>query len=725
LSTTLQQTGTLYNVILTADFAISAPDHWPEPFTDPYLDVPENMRILSTNHTHEAWYCWTPDNPNQLSDGSYYVPGWSFGNIPPGQSATRLLSFIIEDQTPQGGIAQGDPRYDAIMNSDSSGSDILANRSLSLKISQWQDMLARDDGTAYPEPGYAFGDVSVFHESTGSVEPPPEPDYCFKWSQPPDGANGVDVESWGIGTNEEQWVSRFMVADDWLCDGRPVSGIRWWGSYKDWMTTNAAPAPPPELPIHPVAFLVSWHTDVPVSSSNLYSRPGEVIDWQAYPVGYSLQPMGEGIVQEEPWLVSELSFIEPGYYEHEYQYTLLFPATNQWIEKEGAIYWLGIQAVYPSPPVTNAWGWKTTDTAFNWNDDAVQVTAIPPGTNELIYPPPGWPAHPYKGESVNMAYQLITDVCPRRTRKWAQPPDMVKGVNMPAFYTEQEPSQQLIRADDWLCDGRRVTDIHWWGSYLDYYSDSNGPVAPPAPAPSKPVGFSIAWYTDVPTNITQAHSHPGELLASLFVPLTNCHEVYYGTVAQYWGPQGSTNYEHEFQYYVDLLDVGTPWLETNGVVYWLSIQAHFPIAPEQGGLHKGWGWKTTPLTNRWNDASVFSNAASPGWHPAVYPSGHPDAGVPCDLSFELTTDQPGSGTNWWNQSVVIREYTVPTNAPHKFGSVGDAGAGVQILQYCTNLLDTNWVNLATNTLPLPAPYTNYWQNSPGSAPIRFYRIMQK
>lgn len=610
--------------------------------------------------------------------------------------------------------------------------------SLLLTLAQWPPVNGAPSLTVTkppvaPIPSYtgpshdphAVSDVSVFHDTYASEEPPPEPGYCLKWSQPPDGTNGVDVESWGIGTNEEQWVFQFMVADDWLCDGRPVSGIRWWGSYREWMTQTPITVPPPEFPIHPVAFLVTWQTDIPASPSNLFSRPGMVIARQLYPVTYSPQPMGEGVVQEEPWLTSELPFVEPGYYEHEYQYTLLFPATNHWIEKEGTIYWLGIQAVYALPPSTNFWGWKTTDPAFNWNDDAVQVTAIPPMTNELIYPPPGWEAHPCNGESVNMAYQLITDVCPRRTRKWAQPPDMLKGVNMPSFnYPEQDPAQQFIRADDWLCDGRRVTDIHWWGSYLGYMSNSNGPVLPPAFGPSKPLGFAIGWYTDVPTNITQAYSQPGTLLASLFVPLTNCHEVYYGTVLQDW-PQGTTNYEHEFQYYADLLDISTPWLETNDVVYWLSIHALFQANPEPGGIHQGWGWKTTPLTNRWNDASVFSDAASGVWKPAAYPPGHPDAGAPCDLSFELTTDEPGSGTNWWNQPVVIRQYTIATNAPHRFGSVGDAGAGVQVLQYCTNLLQTNWVGVATNPLPLPSPYTNHWQDTPGSTPIRFYRIMQK
>lgn len=723
LFTSTQMTGTLRKVMFTADFAVSADQNWPTSFDPPYRDV--TPKILAVNHTHEAWYCWAPDS-QRSPEGGYYVPAWSFGDIAPGQAVTVRLSFTILGAPT--GLDPQDPRAIAIIESRDNGTDILANRTLSLKISNWQDDPALDNGEAYPTPPATSSDVSVFHNTDELQQPPSEPDSCSKWSQPPDCTNGVDIESWGVGINEQEWVSWLKVADDWLCDGRPISGLRWWGSFKDWMTTNTAPVPPPEYPIHPAAFLVQWHTDIPATPTNLFSRPGEVLAWAIYPVTYSGQYPGEGIVQEEPWCVSELKFVQPGYYEHEYQYTLRFPATNRWIEKEGNIYWLSIQAVYAAPPATNAWGWKTTDPFSNWNDDAVRINDQPPATNKLVYPAPGWPpSHPYAGQSINMAYELLTDVCPRRTRKWAQPPDMVKGVNMPSFtYPGQEPAQRFYRADDWLCDGRRITDIHWWGSYLGYKTNQPGPVPPPALVPFKPAGFSIGWFSDVPTNLTQNYSRPGELIASVFVPLTNCYEVYYGTVLQDW-PPGVTNYEHEFQYYVDLLAIASPWLETNGVVYWLGIQAVFPpgFIPEQGGPLAGWGWKTTPLTNRWNDASVVSNGATAGWQPAAY-SNHPFAPQHCDLAFELTTDKPGSGTNWWNQPIVIRDLNLLTNSDGRVASVGDAGAGVQILQYSTNLLNTNiWTAVATNPLPLPAPYTNYWKDVPGTNALRFYRIMQK
>jgi len=38
----------------------------------------------------------------------------------------------------------------------------------------------------------------------------------------------------------------------------------------------------------------------------------------------------------------------------------------------------------------------------------------------------------------------------------------------------------------------------------------------------------------------------------IYVPIEKCHEVYYGTVCQDW--KTPPEFEHDYQYYVDLLD---------------------------------------------------------------------------------------------------------------------------------------------------------------------------
>lgn len=57
-------------------------------------------------------------------------------------------------------------------------------------------------------------------------------------------------------------------------------------------------------------------------------------------------------------------------------------------------------------------------------------------------------------------------------------------------------------------------------------------------------------------------------------------------------------------------------------------------------------------------------------------------------------------------------------------SVGSSGVVKQILQSNTNLMTTNWANIATN-LSWPLPVTNSWTNViSGPQPVNFYRIIQ-
>jgi hypothetical protein len=248
-------------------------------------------------------------------------------------------------------------------------------------------------------------------------------------------------------------------------------------------------------------------------------------------------------------------------------------------------------------------------------------------------------------------------------------------------------------------------------------------VSPPAQGLEKPIGFNVSWHTDIPKGGSQEWSMPGTLLTNLFVPLTNCHEVYFGTVTQAWNQA----FEHEFQYFIDLLNQYEPWYETNGQVYWVNIQAVFPQGWAQEGAHHGWGWKTTPLPNRWNDASVVSAESQPPWAPGVYPPQHPFEGQFCDLAFALTTDEPGPGTNGWNQPIQITTIGPDdkTATHRRVDSVGDAGAGVQVLQASTNLAASNWVDVATEPLPLPAPFTNRWTDAIPTPTAKVYRVIQR
>lgn len=566
----------------------------------------------------------------------------------------------------------------------------------------WTNLSYPPDHQFYPTQAL---DLAFVIDGGGGLPPPtqepPEP----KWLRPLDLVNGMDVPSY----ESPQAGLSIRIADDFISDGRPIVGILWWGSYLGYASGVTNPPLPPQV-TRPNGFYVRWYKDIPAGTVTNYSMPGELLRQEYYTLGY----YGESNAPVVETYYTNIWQSWASKYEHEFLYSLIF-TNGDWLEKEGHVYWLGIDAVYLGPPpLSNEWGWATTPPQHNWNDDAVRSNTSSTLWRDLVYTNLA-ANHPYSNTSVNMAFALLTDVNHRRAKKWVQPPDMILGVNMSSSTNGYE--QPWIRADDFVSDGRRITDIHWWGSYPAYLTNVPGPVPPPLPGMGI-AGFNLTWYTDIPTNIHPQYSMPGMPLANLHVAASNCHEVYYGTVKQTW-PPGATNYEHEFQYYVDLLGLGKPWHETNGVVYWLSVQAVMQ-GQGPGGTLQEWGWKTTPWSNKWNDASVVG----PPWQPALYPPGHPLNGT-CDLAFELTTDEVGDGTNWWNPRIVIKYIGRPSSSASRLGSLGDIGAGTQFLQTATDLVNSNWADVVTNSLPLGFGQTNWWNDVPAAQTMKFYRVIQR
>ena len=543
----------------------------------------------------------------------------------------------------------------------------------------------------------------------GETHETPTNPLCPKWIQPPDCDRGLDVESWELLIPTQ---STMRVADDWLCDGRPVHGLRWWGSYSGWQTNTPGPVGPPTNS-RPIGFRLFWYFDVPASPTN-YSHPGQLIT-NYY---FELSPYGQTnalMVQEQYYCSSELDFAGSNVWEHEFSYFIEF--TNApWMEKETNIYWLGIVAVYAVTPTQYLWGWKTTSPQWHWNDDAVW-TLDPPDWQEMRYPPPGWDwvtNHPYAGLSADMAFELLTHICPSRCRKWLQPPDMQLGMNASAYTVGTNLG--IIQADDFISDGRPITDIHWWGSYIGWESSRSGSATNPVPPPAgsnRVTGFRLSWHLD-------NNCQPGILLTNIFVPITNCHETYYGSVFQEW----NGSFEHEYQYYVDLLDVfldTLPWYETNGGHYWLDIQAVFSTNWEPGAVHNGWGWKTTPQTSQNACVSMFSSDGGLTWTTNCYPAGHPLAGQSYDLSFELTTTNLPVQSNMVINVVFTNVFR--TNFPGEtyMWSTGYCGCGKQVLQVTTDLVAGAWADVFTN----PAPRSeNLWRGQTGSTHL-FYRVLQK
>lgn len=170
LSTTASYSNKMSAIILTADFALVGIP--PSSIGSlPYHNTPNGEGyITATNHDFAAWYCW---NAELNKDGAFYVPGWSFPSLLPGESATNILKFVIKDFFgADSSLPPTDPRYGIINESNDLGTDIFINRSTSLKISQWVNDPLPDIGVDYPTNSTLedASNVSVFHNTVEDEE---------------------------------------------------------------------------------------------------------------------------------------------------------------------------------------------------------------------------------------------------------------------------------------------------------------------------------------------------------------------------------------------------------------------------------------------------------------------------------------------------------------------------------------------------------------------------
>lgn len=155
-----QYAGPLFQARLVTEFAMVDPTLAPAPWVaPPYFDMVPH--IYATNEELGAWYCWSPTSLQQPV-GNYFVPAWELGDIAPGQSAIKDLTFAVDGA----GLVPADPRFQAIMLSQGAAwgaGDLLAGRTTDLKLGNWLDTLLIDSGLAYPSEFENAGSTSVFH----------------------------------------------------------------------------------------------------------------------------------------------------------------------------------------------------------------------------------------------------------------------------------------------------------------------------------------------------------------------------------------------------------------------------------------------------------------------------------------------------------------------------------------------------------------------------------
>ncbi|MBN1489034.1 MAG: hypothetical protein JXA69_03885 [Phycisphaerae bacterium] len=442
----------------------------------------------------------------------------------------------------------------------------------------------------------------------------------IKWNQPPEMFDPGNVY---YGWNEfSVHESNQIAADDWACTTEdPVTDVHWWGSYIGWK-------PGTEPPETPSSFVLTIWTDVPAGPVP-FSHPGQAI-WQIETssvtstfVGWDYDPRTqtyEGCFRFDLVLQPhEYFYQEPG-----------GPAPN--------IYWLSIAAKYPTAGIPQyPWGWKTRPREANSLAPDVAVRIFDP-TAPLV-------GSAYVNGSpiqdMNVQWDLAFELTARSVTqdiKYEQPPEMQGG---PCFYGWDEPSVyewQKIVADDWPCnDERPISDIHWWGSYVDWQSE-----VPPLNAPDQ---FHIAIWTDVPAGVTDPWSHPGQVIWEMVVPRSVLNEHYVGC-DQYPGHPLDACFRY------DLILPQDKWFyqDPGEHIYWLSIAARYSVQPPSQFV---WGWKTRPKMFM-DDAVRIFNPTAPVIN-SIYVNGQPiedPPGESWDTAFMLTTVTYGEVYVKWSQRPV-------------------------------------------------------------------------
>ena len=403
---------------------------------------------------------------------------------------------------------------------------------------------------------------------------------AVKWTQKPDLSEiGMDVDA----TDDipTTWPSQ-VLADDFKCNSSgPVTHIRVWGSWYN----DVLPARFPEN----VVFKLAIYEDIPASQSlTRYSMPGKLLWSRDFKTGeFAATKHAEKL--KEGWYVPCKPIYEPSADTVCWQFDFEINVRETFIQRQGTIYWLAVQAQVVHAPMTEAtrFGWKTS--ADHWNDDAVWRTEIMPISRpweELRYPQ----RHPLEGESVDLAFEITSE-----TQK------------------EQLQIRRLV-ADDWLCTRiTPVTAVVWWGSYIGYqYEACQCPEMTP---PAKPDYFLLSIWTDVPKSTDVRYSHPGEKVWEY--KASDYDEVLVGydkhpeyTILIY--PPPPIRREPVFRYSVRLPQ--EEWFCQKDVnsVYWLSIVAVYKNPQE---ARYPWGWTNHKCTT-WEPPGFTPAFAGAGPAPA-------------------------------------------------------------------------------------------------------------
>lgn len=217
---------------------------------------------------------------------------------------------------------------------------------------------------------------------------------------------GLDVNASMKGLNTVEDF-RKTLADDFRCsESGPIQDIHIWGSWLNDQVYNLT------------RFKLTIYSDIPAvpGNPNSYSRPGAPLWERTFnPDEYVKRIYSSGPERfYDPKLNQML-----GTDNNVWQYNFA-NFSNPFIQQEGTIYWLGVQAL---TSMDTAFGWKTTNPAQtpHFMDDAVfgendifagplnNQFPNPDGPGLIPWKDMHYPDGPFQGQSIDLAFVITPE----------------------------------------------------------------------------------------------------------------------------------------------------------------------------------------------------------------------------------------------------------------------------------------------------------------------------
>jgi hypothetical protein len=217
-----------------------------------------------------------------------------------------------------------------------------------------------------------------------------------KWSQPVDATLPVgQISQTNPQTVPTPATSDTKAADDWKCpDGTPITVVRWWGDYHQYLPDQSGSVEPPAL--LPTSFILRQY-------ANKAADPADPASFEK-PDGNPIAEVEIPLAKCNQTFVQTVGDTPPYIHIFSYQATLDTP----WAQTKDSIYWLSVQAKFDVNPQEQVpipfmnWEWLNTPPADFLGSGLILWNAAPDWAKVTYGPAP----FPYADKVYDFAFEF-------------------------------------------------------------------------------------------------------------------------------------------------------------------------------------------------------------------------------------------------------------------------------------------------------------------------------